>query len=294
MIVVEMAGGLANQMVLYAAARALAEKHGTKLKLDIEQLKKDSVGRKYALIHLNITGELATSDDTAAVTRRSQFPLVEKLKNKTRRLLKIRNPHVYEEPHGGYDPNFWSLGDDVYLKGYFISRRYFDNIEAILRKEFQVRSPLSEVTRQYAGRVEQEQSVSIHIRRGDYASDKNTRNFHGLLDLAYYQRAMAAIEAKVADPVYYVFSDDIDWAKENLKASRPLVFVQHVGPDNAYEDMYLMSRCRHNITANSGFSYWGAWLNEHQGKMVVAPERWVANDYFNQQFDLPPPDWLRV
>lgn len=295
MVIVEMAGGLANQMVLYAAGKALAERHGTPLKLDLDRLKRDAVGRSYALQHLDISAELASSEEIAAITRRSSIKLIEKIKRKTRKILKIRNRYVYEEPHGGFDPNFCELGTDVYLKGFFISRRYFETIQPSLRREFQVKSPLSDRTREYAARAEQETIVSIHIRRGDYASNDNTRDFHGLLGIGYYQDAMAAMEAKVAEPVYYVFSDDIDWARENLHSSGPpLVFVEHTDAENAYEDMYLMSRCKHNIIANSGFSYWAAWLNEHEGKVVVAPKRWFANEQFNDAFDMLLPEWIRV
>ncbi len=293
MIIAEIVGGLANQMVIYAAGRALAEHKGTDLKLDLGALGRDKL-RKYVLHHLQITGEIATPEEIFRIRKSSKFKLVEKLKTKLRKKLKLKVEHIYKEPFCSFDPNFWDLPADVHISGNFISSRYFAPVAPALRHEFRVSSPLSRQTKQYESAMQNKNSICIHIRRGDYAANEHTKRFHGLIGLEHFTRAMAFIEERVAEPVYYVFSDDPEWALQNLTSVHPLFFVSHNNGDHDYEDMYLMSRCRHNIIANSGFGYWGAWLNENPDKIVVAPREWFGDQAFNNAFDMIPPDWARI
>jgi hypothetical protein len=98
----------------------------------------------------------------------------------------------------------------------------------------------------------------------------------------------------ISKPVFFVFSDNIEWAKKNLSTKHEIFFVDHTHDDNAHEDMYMMSQCQHNIIANSGLSFWGGWLNKHSDKIVVAPKEWFRDLKFNQNFDLLPTDWIRI
>lgn len=293
MIIAELAGGLANQMVVYAAARSLSVRKQTELKLDLSFLAKDML-RSFQLHHLNIAAEIASIEEIARVRHSSKFKIIEKFKRDIRKKFGLSVPYIYQEPVCQCDDNFWALPDDVYVSGNFISIRYFKEIAPILRNDFSVISPLSSQTTELCRRIADCNSVSIHVRRGDYASNPHTKAFHGLLGVDYYARAIKQIEARVAHPVFFFFSDDIAWVKENITTVGDIVWVDHVGQENAYEDMHMMKLCKHNILANSGFSYWPAWLNENVDKIVIAPQLWCADAKFNALFDLIPEEWCRL
>lgn len=293
MIIAEIVGGLANQMVIYAAARALAERNKDILKLDLTALRKDAI-RTFELDRLATAPKLATDEEIAFVKRKLANPVADRAREKLIGVLGIRRPHIYREPDVGFDENFFRLSGDVHIKGNFISRRYFEGIEALLRREFRLKGDMSSRSSDYEVTLREGSSVGIHVRRGDYVSNEHTRRFHGVIGVEYYRAAMKVIEDAVSDPVYHVFSDDPDWARENLKGRRSLRFVDPADRAHSHEDMHLMSRCRHNIIGNSGFGYWGAWLNPNPMKIVIAPRRWFADDHFNRIFDLLPPEWTRI
>jgi hypothetical protein len=136
-------------------------------------------------------------------------------------------------------------------------------------------------------------SVSLHIRRGDYLSDKNAKEFHGTLPLDYYYKAMAQLNLLYKDLKVFIFSDDMDWVKANLKLTNECVYVDFNTGENSVFDMYLMSQCKHNIIANSSFSWWGAWLNQNSSKIVIAPQLWFADKSLNTK-DLIPNSWLKM
>ena len=140
--------------------------------------------------------------------------------------------------------------------------------------------------------ISQTNSVSLHIRRGDYVSNQKTNQTHGTCDLDYYQRCITEIEKEVENPYFFVFSDEIEWVKENLKINHPAEYVDQNTGDKSYEDMRLMSQCKHNVIANSSFSWWGAWLNSYPDKIVFAPKRWFASDKHNTK-DLIPEGWKK-
>jgi len=116
-------------------------------------------------------------------------------------------------------------------------------------------------------------SVGIHVRRGDYVYDSTVSTAHGVCSLDYYRDAVSYIQGKVNDPVFFVFSDDMEWVKAELKPLGRFIFVDHNNGENGFEDLRLISRCRHQVIANSSFSWWGAWLNPGSGKIVVAPRK---------------------
>jgi hypothetical protein len=141
-----------------------------------------------------------------------------------------------------------------------------------------------------AVQIGQVNAVSLHVRRGDYAKNPKTTATHGLCSLDYYQAAIQYISDQVEQPYFFIFSDDIAWVKKQLKMNFPCRYVDHNHGVESYNDMHLMSICRHCIIANSSFSWWGAWLNPYKDKIVVAPQRWFAND--NNVKDLFPPEWV--
>ncbi len=179
-----------------------------------------------------------------------------------------------------------------YFYGTWQSERYLTN-HALIRDAFSFdTSKLSDETSRIANSLGGEElTCSIHIRRGDYLSAAFSQGYGNCCTLDYYQRAIDHIRNNAGGTVtFYVFSDDIEWVRNNLKIENAR-FVNHNRGTDSWQDMYLMSICDHNIIANSTFSWWGAWLNENADKIVVAPKRWwssIEND------DVVPDSWIRL
>jgi hypothetical protein len=133
-------------------------------------------------------------------------------------------------------------------------------------------------------------AISLHVRRGDYANNPKTKATHGLCSLDYYQASVRQMAQKVARPHFFIFSDDMEWVQGNLKIDFPCVFVEHNRGAESYNDMRLMSLCKHHIIANSSFSWWGAWLNPNMEKIVIAPRKWFASQ--TAVPDLFPAGWI--
>ena len=176
--------------------------------------------------------------------------------------------------------------------GRFQSERFFKTHEEEVRKSFTFHLSLaSEKTREIAEVIERKDSVSFHVRRGDYLSPANASTFGNICTLAYYQKSIQIISETVGKPVFFVFSDDIPWVKENLKFPGEVYYIDWNSGNNSWEDMCLMSICKHNIVANSTFSWWGAWLNRNPQKQVLCPPKYTNTEEYS---DLFPDSWIRV
>lgn len=174
--------------------------------------------------------------------------------------------------------------------GTWQSQRYFEGAENDVRKAFAFKEELlNEPTRKLRDAVEDCNAVSLHVRRDDYLSRQYAQGFGGICTKEYYQNAIAYIKNNTANPSLFVFSDDIEWCRENLEVS-DAIFVDCNHGDESWQDMYLMSRCKHNIIANSTFSWWGAWLNANPDKIVVAPGKW----WNGLKDDVVPKEWKRI
>jgi hypothetical protein len=182
----------------------------------------------------------------------------------------------------------------TYLLGYWQSPRYFEVIEDEIRSEFRFKRPLSAIGQMIANKITATQSVSLHVRRGDYLASRAS-SVHGTCTVDYYKRSLDQLSSRVGSLEVFVFSDDIQWAKQNLCFPYSMNFVQHTTMKTADEDMHLMSLCCHNIIANSTFSWWGAWLNTNPGKTVIAPLKWFVDKKLNAMTaDLIPSTWERL
>ena len=183
---------------------------------------------------------------------------------------------------------------ELYLDGYWQSEKYFKGAVEAIRRELIVQKELEGKNLEIAGMIKEvAQPVSIHIRRGDYVSDKKTNQVHGLCSLDYYESAINRLTETFSSPHFFVFSDDQNWVKENLKLNLPATYVDHNDAATNFEDLRLMSLCKHNIIANSSFSWWGAWLNADSEKVVIAPSKWFADNNMNSQ-DVCPEVWVRI
>ena len=172
------------------------------------------------------------------------------------------------------------------------SEKYFAQVKDIILKELTLNKPLSTQAEIIDNSIKlQTNPVSLHIRRGDYANNLHTNKHHGLTALEYYYHADHYIKSKVSNPVFFIFSDDITWVKNNLKMS-DCVFVSNPNITEV-EELILMSHCKHNIIANSTFSWWGAYLNQNLGKIVMAPKQWTTKKTA-AELDILPKSWIQL
>jgi hypothetical protein len=290
-VITELLGGLGNQLFQYAIGRRIAELNKMDLKLDISQFQEYKL-RKYRLGNFRIRENFSTAEDAEniIVNRNiNKFYLNCPVFRPNKRIMLIR------EKWRGFDYNqrYLSIRNNIYLSGYWQSEKYFREIASIIRKEFQLKDRPSEPSRKIAEVIESCDSVNLHIRRGDYVSNPETNQCHGLCTLDYYNAAVNRLASRVRNPYFFVFSDDIPWARENLKLSFPTEFVFHNGADRDYEDLWLMSLCKYHIIANSSFSWWGAWLSSNSDKIVIAPKKWFNNSKLNTD-DLIPSFWIKI
>ena len=197
------------------------------------------------------------------------------------------------ERHFHFDPEVASLPDGVCLEGYWQSERYFAQVADRVRHDLTLEKPPAGRDAELLAEIAAGNAVSLHVRRGDYVTDPAASATHGVCPLDYYRRAIAFIAERVADPVFFLFSDDPEWTRANLDLGGAATLVDHNGPDRGHEDLRLMSHCDHHIIANSSFSWWGAWLDPRPQKMVVAPRQWFR-DASKDTSDLIPESWVQL
>jgi len=288
MMIVEINGGLGNQMFQYALGRQLSLKNNSILKLDTNIFDNYKL-RKYELNCLNIIENFASVEEIKRIKdKKSKIP------GFLRKILKIsKYPNLIQEKFYHFDPEILNLSGNLYLSGYWQSEKYFNEISNIIRKEFTIKTELVGQNKEIADRITASEAVSLHIRRGDYVKDVQTKSVH-YVDLdEYYKNAINLINEKVNNPHFYIFSDDSEWVKNNYAKNLNCSVVDINSADNGYEDMRLMSLCKHNIMANSSFSWWGAWLNNNPDKIVIAPKKWFNVPERNTK-DLLPENWIKL
>jgi hypothetical protein len=292
MIIIKLMGCFGNQMFQYAAAKRLAVRRGTSLKLDVSVYRtelKGSTPIRFELDRFNMKYQTAKWKDLF---------LAMESEGLRSRVKKIIIPNKYRikkirEDHFGFDRSLLEAPDNVYLIGDWQSENYFKDIEGMIRKDYLFRSPQKGRNRELADLIASTESVGLHIRRGDYVSDPMINMIHGTCDLGYYSSAIKEIVKRTKSPYFLVFSDDIQWAKDNLKIDHPVIFVDNNSGRDGFEDMRLMSQCKHNIIANSSFSWWAAWLNKNPEKIVIAPKNWFKNKDADTR-DLFPEGWVKI
>lgn len=306
-------GGLGNQLFQYAAGRALAHKHGTQLKLDSYAFDQYP-HRSYCLNNFKINAEIATTreilnfDTTEGLLRffksfsSKAHAVFYRVAEKTGNIRYFTRYYDHElcaplppllikrvasQRIFDFDEEFFNLPDNVVLLGTWVSYKYFDHIRPILLNELSVKHEWSKQNRATAEKIKNSVSVSIHVRR----TDKVGSSTYFATDLNYINLAMAYFLEKFENPVFYVFSDDIEWCRFNIN-SNSAMFVDWNDDTHAYEDLRLMSLCKHNIIAESTFSWWGAYLNENEEKIVISPNalRWVSRKNSLCK-DILPPEW---
>lgn len=286
MKIVRCIGGLGNQMFQYAFYKSL-ESRFPDVKFDNSTFKNYKIHNGFEL-------------ETAFTINYCSPSFIEKIKlsfrsggflfRLLRHIYRKKRPKEYFENGLFYHEDALSAVGNLYYIGYWQSWKYFKDIEKRIKRDFSFDEKLLPLSnREILSKIRNTNSVSIHIRRGDYIGNSIYDN---IATSDYYYKATDYIKKNVKNPFYFIFTNDPEWSKVHMSLPNSLIIDVNSGVDS-YWDMFLMSQCRHNIIANSSFSWWGAWLNDNKNKIVIAPRKWINEDSANID-DIIPPTWKRI
>lgn len=280
MVVVKLIGGLGNQLFQCALGIRLAQKLNTDLKLDVSLFEEQILGYEWA-IGLSAFGVNYEMIDSSRLKMVKEENAVYLDGHKLKYIL---------EKTTGFIPKILDCPDDVFLEGYWQSGKYFENIADTIRKKLQFRFKPGRTAKYWREKIKSEKfPVALHVRRSSYM--RPLFRWHcGILPVSYYEYCVRELKKSVGDIKIFVFSHELNWARENLKLDAPMEFVE--GCERDVEEMYLMSLCKHNIIANSTFSWWGAWFNLNPNKKIFAPRPWHRDGWGGDT--VAPDDWFKV
>lgn len=282
MIVTKIYGGLAGQMFQYSLGRHLSLKNKTPLYLDTSWYNENNNSkypRDFKLDKLNT--KFRTVDSTSLLWRLRFY-------NRFKALNPIYYKKILEKDFRIFDDNVLLNKNRILIDGYWNSHKYFEDIRDILIRDFEPDEEADAKNKEVLQKINSLNSVSVHFRRGDYA----LTSFHGILTKEYYENAINKITDGLVNPYLFIFSDEPDWVRKNISFPFQSEVVDINGDHNNYWDIQLMKTCKHNIIANSGFSWWGAWLNENPDKRVIAPKKWINHTY--STFENIPSGWCTI
>ena len=290
-VIVGLKGGLGNQLFQYAIGKQLSILNNCNLKLDISSFN-NYLLHNYSLSHFNIVDEIA---------KKREIPYQYLTGNRYLRKLNtfvdpiLNNISIIKEKSLSFDNSILRLDkESIYLDGYWQSEKYFTSISDVIQNCFRLKNDgLSDTRISIINKIKKTNSISIHIRRGDYTIPKYNK-VHGLTTLEYYKKAISYISKRVDFAELFIFSDDNQWIRETFSSFPNATIIEGTAEKN-YLDLLLMAQCKHNIIANSTFSWWGAWLNLNPEKIVIAPIKWYNIESMNSTtIDLIPKNWIRL
>lgn len=294
MIIIRLMGGMGNQMFQYALGRQLSIKHKVPLKVDLSFLldrtpKANFTYRNYDLDVFNTKVSLATKENIADFNPdnlpQSIFHRIER---------KLKGCRVVYEKYFHYDPDVLNSSRNSYLCGYWQSEKYFSGIREVIKKEFTLKNTDWQDITEQEDRILSTNSICVNFRRADFVNNPEANKFHGVCEMEYYTKAIELITKKVEHPMFFIFSDDIKWCKENVKIQFPHYFIEHKYAGTKFEKyLHLMTKCKHFIISNSTFAWWGVWLCDSMDKVVIAPQKWF-NDQTIDTTDMVPSTWIRI
>ena len=284
-IYLRLMGGLGNQLFQYAAGRSLADRLGVELVLDDRYVVRKSQHTGLALDAFNIRARLMNNSEQQSFSE-GKIRLARWFKKLIRPLGK-----VFWQTQFNYDPALDILPAGHLLSGFWQTERFMHNMHQ-LRLDLVLKAPLSAPAQKVKRIINAVESVALHVRRGDYLKDQKTITRHGACSQSYYQNAIDYVLEKKPIAEFFVFSDDPQWVKTHIKLPPQCTYVSAANIA-AEEDLALISRCKHQIIANSTFSWWGAWLNKNCDKIVVCPSPWFDDNSIATQ-DLVPANWHQL
>jgi hypothetical protein len=284
MIIVYLYGGLGNQLFQYSLGRALSLRHDTDLFTDLSFFEQGKCQHPLSLVHFNVTFNKATQKEFDLVNKKGLPYLLWKLHNQYQKVLPYYKKTYVRPKYSHFDKNILRVKDNSILDGYWQSQKYFEEYTEVILKDLQLKeAPENPNFHEIKSLIRDHPSVIIHARRGDYLTLGVP-----LCGADYYEKAMKYIGERIPDPHYVVFSDDIEWCRENIRSKNRMTFIERSLGLHDYESMVLMSHAMHHIIANSTFGWWGAWLNPRKDKIVIYPE--VTRKTLNK--DLMPEHWI--
>lgn len=292
MIIVKVIGGLGNQLFQYATARRLSVTRDTELKLDISDFA--DYHRYYLLDRFNIQANLANKNEIRKFRRYKKSRL--RIFGRFYNAFFANESKYIEEKRYGFNPEILSLGDNIYLDGFWQTEKYFKDIKNLLFEEFKPRNPVQEYYREIIEKIKNTESVAVHFRRGDYVSNKKLVEIYGTPSLKYYITAAQIIKEKIPTAIFFLFSDNIEWVKKNISLPGEIIYVSKETSDCEDEELFTMSFCKHYIISNSTFSWWGAWLStihNNHNKIIIAPQQWFKDESIVPK-DIIPEEWLKL
>lgn len=288
MIVMRIKGGLGNQLFQYAAAYAMAKRLNQPFLFD-PAFSSNMTAREYKLPELQVVVDKVVSNEKLP---RKITLMKNHYINKGCRILNISSHKCDEyiywiETKDRWQPEFFTINaNNLYIDGYFQSENYFKQYRNDILKQFTPRYKEEETYLEVLKEINCVNSVAVHVRRGDFK--KNNNRFHYILDENYYRRAIQFFRMKVDNPIFFWFSDDMDWVNKYIGKSKDFRFVNIRTKHADIDDMMLMKNCNHIVTANSTFSWWAAWLNEHENAIRVVPNKAYGMD------GMIPNNWIKL
>lgn len=290
MKIVQLNGGLGNQMFQYAFALSLKNKfQHEKILIDpnIYMLSKIHTG-----FEINKLFNLEIKNSSIIQQIRLFYPFWNYKSFKfVKDYLPLRNKVLFETQDGCYDKSYKEIAGSAYYIGFWQSEKYFFEIRENLLETFKFPPEKNTKNLSLKEKIFGKNYVSIHIRRGDYLNYINTQD---ICHINYYKESIEIIMKLINPDGFIIFSDDINWCKQKiipLLCNNNYILVDWNQNQNSFRDMELMSYCKHNIIANSTFSWWGAWLNKNKKKIVIAPKKWMQNGEWK---DIIPDTWIKI
>jgi len=293
-IITQLSGGLGNQLFQYALGRHIALKHNTELKFDLDIYNNPIEGltiRSFELNNLNTKCQIANHEDINRIKRANLKGILKSIYWRTQNIKPYYRKNFIKEKSCAFDKNILKCPDNSYLEGYWQSEKYFLSIRDVLLEDLQPKTLHSIKDSDYYNKIIKSNAVSVHIRRGDYITNNIHKEIYETIPIDYYHKTISLITNKIENSIFFIFSDDFEWAKLHLK--NDLDNIKFVEIEDAVTSMYLMSLCKHNIIANSSYSWWGAWLNQNKNKIVISPKNWYITERLNTR-DLIPEEWMQI
>ena len=293
MIISRIHGGLGNQLFQYAVAKSLSLKFGLTFKLDLSPMHNygPDIHRNFDLEEFTLDLSIASPNDL-----KETIPFNNNLIIRIDRYLQriginaLNSIYFEREPFKFQDIEL--KNPSVYLYGYWQSYKYFDDFRSEIFSNLELKDCLDEKNLAVKSAIQNTNSVSLHIRRADYVKNLKTSAIHGVLGADYYHNAINTLNNCIESPEFFIFSDDLQWARNHLPRDENFNYIDLNTDGKAVHDFELMRHCKHNIIANSTFSWWPAYLNNYTNKKIIAPKRWLnQNKVFE---DLLPLEWIKI
>lgn len=294
MKIVKLKGGLGNQMFQYAFAKniEMSTEEDVKMDLSAYEVRKNDDVRKPRIFDFRIVEKIANQNEIMKMCKiNHNYDLLSLQYKLGVQIENIINPNYFFMRECKYIP-IEEICKYQYFDGYWQTWKYIDAVKDQLKKEFVPKKELSSQSKNMIEILKNQNSVFVGIRKGDYNSTWIRKRMYGDFKVQYYIEAMNYICNLVEDPVFYIFSNDIEWVKKYIVLNGFNICYRDIKDQiSDFEEMLIMSSCRHSIIVNSTFYWWAAWLNDYPEKIVVAPDQWFTNGWKDE---LIPPDWVKM